>query len=84
MDFTPPKPKQALRKEAVKKRYGFTRDEQLTEAIDRLSFPKGRIVARTDGAFIGHQEIERFQEWAVESLDRFDESLWRVFPALKR
>ena len=84
MDFTPQKPKPALRKDAVKRRYGFVLDSQLTEAIDRLSFPKGRIMARTDGALFGHEELERFQEWPVEALERYDESLWRVFPALKR
>ena len=81
MDFTPQKPKPALRKDAVKRRYGFVLDSQLTEAIDRLSFPKGVIKATVDGALINARELDRFQEWSDQELTAYDDVMARVFPA---
>ena len=80
----PKPPKPALRKEAVKKRYGFSVDSQLEEAISKLGFPVGVVKTKTDGAFLGWTELDKWQEWTDEELTRYDESLFRVFPALKR
>jgi len=76
-----PAPRTPLRIATVMKRYGFVRKEQLTEAIDRLSFPKGVIKATVDGALINARELDRFQEWSDQELTAYDDVMARVFPA---
>jgi hypothetical protein len=81
----PPPLKPALRLPELKRRYGWIRDEQATEALGRLGFPQGRIVTIEELVHSGGVQFSRHQTWTAEELDNYDESLRRVFPnALKR
>jgi hypothetical protein len=82
--LAPQPPTPDSRKDAVKKRYGFVRDEQLTEAIGRLGFPNGRILTVEERLWNGEMQVSRHQQWTERELADFDESLYRVFPSLKR
>jgi hypothetical protein len=78
--WAPAKPKPALRLQELKRRYGWTRDEQATEAIGRIGFPNGKIVTVEELVHKGGMQISRHQQWTAEELDNYDESLRRVFP----
>jgi len=70
-----------LRLADLKQRFGWTRDEQATEAIDRLSCPKGVIQSDSRlNAFGGAEEMGRHQEWRAQDIDAWEECVRRVFP----
>ena len=77
------RPQPTLRLKDLKKRFGWTDDEQATAALATFNMPKGRIVAEGYGVVIV-EETDRYQVWREQEIAAWEAQVRFVFPnALK-